>query len=166
MSSGAEALTLPRAGARGALSLPQAGETLEIEGYASLWGQRDLGGDVVARGAFAESLALRPAGEVAMLWRHGPRDSVGLWDEIEEDTRGLRVRGRVTAPTAAALVRSGAVDGLSIGYRTARARRDARAGVRVLSGVDLREVSLVAFPMLPGARVTKTDRCSPSLLGG
>lgn len=126
---------------------------LEIEGYASLWWARDLGGDVVARGAFAESLGLRPAQEVAMLWRHAPGEAVGVWDEIAEDATGLRVRGRVTAPTAAALVRSGAVDGLSIGYRTARARRDGGSGARVLSGVDLREVSLVAFPMLPGARV-------------
>lgn len=88
-----------------------------------------------------------------MLWRHAADAEVGVWDELREDARGLFVRGRVTAPHAAALVKSGAVEGLSIGYRTARARRGDGGRVRVLSAVDLREVSLVAFPMLPGARV-------------
>lgn len=139
------------------------GPGFPIEGYASLWWAKDLGGDVMARGAFADSLARRPAGEVGMLWRHAAGAVVGVWDELREDARGLFVRGRVTAPAAAALVRSGAVDGLSIGYRTARARRGDGGRVRVLSGVDLREVSLVAFPMLPGARVRASARAAPGV---
>ena len=80
---------------------------------------------------------------------------LGVWDEVAEDERGLRVRGRIepwsaVSRMAEALARAGALDGLSIGYRTARARRDGR--LRVLSGVELWEVSLVTFPMLPGAR--------------
>ena len=130
-------------------------ETLAIEGYASLWGQADLNGDVVAEGAFAESLARRGAAGVRMLHQHDERAVVGMWDEIVEDGRGLRVRGRVfdwsaEARFARSLVRAGALDGLSIGFRTARARREGR--LRVLSGVDLWEVSLVTFPMLAGAR--------------
>lgn len=126
-----------------------------IQGYASLWGVADLNGDVVARGAFADSLARTGAGGVRMLHQHESRAVVGVWDEMVEDERGLRVRGRIhdwsgEARYAAALTRAGALDGLSIGFRAAKARRERR--LRVLSAVELWEVSLVTFPMLPGAR--------------
>ncbi len=128
---------------------------LVIEGYASLWGAADLNGDVAQAGAFADSLAKTGAEGVRMLHGHDGRAVVGVWDEIAEDARGLFVRGRIMdwspeARLAQALSRAGALDGLSIGYRTARARRQGR--LRVLSGVELWEVSLVTFPMLPGAR--------------
>lgn len=128
---------------------------LLIEGYASLWGVADLNGDVVARGAFADSLARSGAGGVRMLHQHESRAVVGVWDEMVEDARGLWVRGRIEdwsaeARYAAALSRAGALDGLSIGFRAVKARRDGR--LRVLSAVDLWEVSLVTFPMLTGAR--------------
>lgn len=133
--------------------LVQAG--LAIQGYASLWGVADLNGDVVARGAFADSLTRTGAGGVRMLHLHESRAVIGVWDEIVEDDRGLLVRGRIAdwsaeARYAQALSRAGALDGLSIGFRAAKARRDGR--LRVLSGVELWEVSLVTFPMLPGAR--------------
>ena len=126
-----------------------------IEGYASLWGQADLNGDVTARGAFADSLARTGAGGVRMLQQHESRAPVGVWEEMVEDDRGLFVRGRIMdwspeARFAQALARAGAMDGLSIGFRAVKARRDGR--LRVLSGVSLWEVSLVTFPMLPGAR--------------
>ena len=126
-----------------------------IEGYASLWGRADLNGDVTARGAFQESLARTGAGGVRMLHQHEGRAVVGVWDEMIEDERGLFVRGRIMdwspqARFAQALVRAGALDGLSIGFRAAKARREGR--LRVLSGVDLWEVSLVVFPALMGAR--------------
>ena len=128
---------------------------LAISGYASLWGIADLNGDVVARGAFAASLARTGAGGVRMLHQHEARAVVGVWDRIEEDERGLYVEGRVMdwsaeARFARALSRAGALDGLSIGFRSHRARRDGR--LRVLVEVELWEVSLVTFPMLPGAR--------------
>lgn len=128
---------------------------LRIEGYASLWGVADLNGDVVARGAFAATLAKAGAGGVKMLHQHEGRSPVGVWDEAVEDDRGLRVRGRVfdwsaEARFAQALARAGAMDGLSIGFCSRRARRDGR--LRVLVEVELWEVSLVTFPMLPGAR--------------
>jgi HK97 family phage prohead protease len=149
----------------GSTTLPRRGRenagTLLIAGYASLWGAADLNGDVVQAGAFAESLAKTGAEGVRMLHGHDGRAVVGVWDEIAEDARGLFVRGRIMdwspeARLAQALSRAGALDGLSIGYRTARARRQGR--LRVLSGVELWEVSLVTFPMLPGARfsVSKT----------
>jgi HK97 family phage prohead protease len=122
---------------------------LLIEGYASLWGVADLNGDVVAEGAFGRSLARAGPGEIRMLFQHDGRAPVGVWDEVAEDGKGLFVRGRIEswsaeARFAAALARAGALDGLSIGFRTARARRDGR--LRVLSEVELWEVSLVTVP--------------------
>lgn len=133
----------------------EVGSGLTIQGYASLWAVADLNGDVVAKGAFADSLKRTGAGGVRMLHQHESRAVVGVWDEIVEDDRGLYVRGRIAdwsaeARYARALSRAGALDGLSIGFRAAKARRDGR--LRVLSGVELWEVSLVTFPMLPGAR--------------
>jgi len=122
---------------------------LQIEGYASLWGVADLNGDVVQAGAFADSLAKTGAEGVRMLNQHDARAPVGVWEQIVEDARGLFVRGRIEDWSAEARF-AGALDGLSIGYRTARARRQGR--LRVLSAVELWEVSLVTFPMLPGAR--------------
>ncbi|RZJ01484.1 MAG: HK97 family phage prohead protease [Brevundimonas sp.] len=128
---------------------------LRIEGYASLWGVADLNGDVVARGAFAQSLAKAGSTGVKMLHQHESRAPVGVWDEAIEDDRGLFVQGRIMdwsadARFAQALSKAGALDGLSIGFRSRKARRDGR--LRVLVEVELWEVSLVTFPMLPGAR--------------
>ncbi len=130
-----------------------------IEGYASLFGRRDQGGDVVQKGAYGASLAkLRAEGRrVKMLWQHDPSEPIGVWDEVREDATGLWVKGRVLPDVArgreaAALLAAGAIDGLSIGYRTVKAERDGR-GQRLLSELELWEVSLVTFPMLPEARV-------------
>lgn len=130
-----------------------------IEGHASLWGIADRSGDIVERGAFAASLArLRAQGEsVRMLWQHDPREVIGVWDEVTEDARGLHVRGRILPDVARgrealALLAAGALDGLSIGYRTLRATKDAQ-GRRRLHEIELWEVSLVTFPMLREARI-------------
>lgn len=134
-------------------------DATEIKGYASLFGQTDQGGDVVMRGAYAASLkALRDQGRtVKMLWQHDPAQPIGVWDDVREDKRGLYVKGRILTATpkgaeAAALIEAGAIDGLSIGYRTQKATR-AQDGTRRLTQVELWEVSLVTFPMLPAARV-------------
>ncbi|MDO5704107.1 MAG: HK97 family phage prohead protease [Paracoccus sp. (in: a-proteobacteria)] len=134
-----------------------------IEGYASLFGLTDQGGDAVAPGAFAASLERLTAkgDKVRMLWQHDPAKPIGVWDEVREDSRGLWVRGRLLpdvtlAREAAALISAGAIDGLSIGYRTIRAEKDA-AGRRSLKEVELWEVSLVTFPMLPEAKVGRKD---------
>ncbi|MEG1452631.1 HK97 family phage prohead protease [Brevundimonas sp.] len=129
---------------------------MRIEGYASLWGVADLNGDVVQRGAFADSLARTGAEGVRMLWQHDGRVVIGGWQRIFEDERGLWVEGAVgdwsaEARMAQAVCAAGAVDGLSIGYRTAKARKSGR--LRVLSGVQLWEVSVVTFPALAGARL-------------
>ncbi|MCG6110855.1 MAG: HK97 family phage prohead protease [Paracoccus sp.] len=134
-----------------------------IEGYASLFGLTDQGGDAVLPGAFSASLA-RIAGrgdKVRMLWQHDPTRPIGVWDEVREDGKGLWVKGRLLpdvaqAREAAALIQAGAIDGLSIGYRTLRAERD-KAGRRVLAEVELWEVSLVTFPMLAEAKVDRKE---------
>ena len=147
---------LPHPGSlEGSPSLPTRGRETRIKGYASLWGVADLNRDVTARGCFGESLAARGASGVKMLHQHADAP-VGVWDALVEDARGLRVAGRVMdwSPQARfcqALVRAGALDGLSIGFRAVAARKD--GALRVLSAVDLWEVSLVTFPMLPGARL-------------
>lgn len=130
-----------------------------IEGYASLFGEKDTGNDVVAPGAFAGSLAGLMAANrrVKMLWQHDPAQPIGVWDEVKEDARGLMVKGRILQDVekgreALALVSAGAMDGLSIGYRTVRADRGAK-GERVLMELDIWEVSLVTFPMLQTARI-------------
>jgi HK97 family phage prohead protease len=130
-----------------------------VEGYASLFGRSDQGGDIVQPGAYGASLnrlAAR-AGRVKMLWQHDPAQPIGVWDEVREDATGLWVKGRILTEVekgreAAALVAAGAIDGLSIGYRTVKAERDGK-GRRLLSELELWEVSLVTFPMLPEARV-------------
>lgn len=131
----------------------------EISGYASLFGSVDQGGDVVAKGAYGASLAAGGAAgrRVKMLWQHDPAQPIGVWDEVREDARGLWVKGRILDSVAkgreaAALIAAGAIDGLSIGYRTVRAAKT-QSGQRILSELDLWEVSLVTFPMLPSARV-------------
>lgn len=131
----------------------------KIEGYASLFGSSDQGGDVVEKGAYASSLSrARSTGRrIKMLWQHDPSEPIGIWDEVREDEQGLWVKGRILTEIArgreaAALIAAGAIDGLSIGYRTVKARSNKR-GVRHLMELDLWEVSLVTFPMLPQARV-------------
>lgn len=143
---------------------PDAGITVTdgvvVSGYASLFGKRDQGGDVVQPGAYAASLAALATGgrRVKMLWQHDPAQPIGVWDEVREDATGLWVKGRILSEVergreAAALLAAGAIDGLSIGYRTKRAERDGK-GQRLLSELELWEVSLVTFPMLPEARVS------------
>jgi HK97 family phage prohead protease len=127
-------------------------------GYASLFGQADLGRDMVLPGAFRASLARRSAAGVKMLFQHDPAEPIGVWLDIREDASGLYVMGRLATEVARArdilsLMRAGALDGLSIGFRTVRGRTDAKTGVRSLIEVDLWEISIVTFPMLPGARV-------------
>ena len=131
------------------------GDDLSIEGYASRFGQPDQGGDTVAPGAYAASLATER--RVKMLWQHDATQPIGVWTEVREDTQGLWVKGRLLdgvarAKEAAALIRAGAIDGLSIGYRTRRAVKNDGGG-RLLTELELWEVSLVTFPMLPSARV-------------
>ena len=127
-----------------------------FEGYASLFDVVDQGMDSVAKGAFAKSLAVR---KPKMLWQHDPTKVIGIWESVQEDERGLFVKGRILKDVAKgaeamALLRAGALDGLSIGYRTINAMKEGNGSVRKLLEVDLFEISLVTFPMLPSATIS------------
>ncbi|WP_045836043.1 HK97 family phage prohead protease [Hyphomicrobium sp. 99] len=156
-----EHFLLPASLSKRSRALPLEAKALDdgvFEGYASLFNREDLGHDVIAPGAFRDSLLNRGAARIKMLFQHDPAEPIGVWDEIREDARGLFVRGRLTTAVSKArevleLMRAGALDGLSIGFKTVKARRDAATGVRRLEKVDLWEISVVTFPMLPGARV-------------
>ncbi|MDP3491606.1 MAG: HK97 family phage prohead protease [Hyphomonadaceae bacterium] len=129
-------------------------ETLVIEGYASLFGLEDLAGDVVRAGAFTRTLAR--GGEVRMLLSHVGGRTAGRWTTMREDGRGLFVRGLVTDDTAAGqaalkLIGERAMSGLSIGF-IARDWSPRVVRGRELREIELREISLVTSPMLPGAQ--------------
>jgi HK97 family phage prohead protease len=124
-----------------------------IEGYASVFGVEDLAGDVVRAGAFARSLR---TGWPGMLLQHAGGRLAGRWTSVREDGRGLYVRGLVVGDTIAGraaleLIGRERLDGLSIGF-IARTWKPRVGGGRELTELDLREISLVASPMLPAAR--------------
>ena len=130
-------------------------------GYASVFNQVDGGGDMVMPGAFRQSLKRRKPKNIRMLFQHDPATPVGVWLDIFEDKHGLFVRGKLTSGVQRAselnqLLDQGAIDGLSIGFKTQRARRDKATGIRKIYQLDLWEVSLVTFPMLTSARITRS----------
>jgi HK97 family phage prohead protease len=142
-----------------------------FEGYASLFGLADLGKDVVEPGAFRDSINRRGPGGIKLLWQHDPAEPIGRWITLTEDERGLFVMGQLSLAVARAreihaLMREGAVDGLSIGFRSEKARTEPRSGLRRLERVDLWEISIVTFPMLPQARVSavKALRSAPAFV--
>ena len=125
-----------------------------VEGYASKFGIEDQGGDIVVKSAFSKSLAGRMP---KMLWQHDPSQPIGIWTEAKEDDTGLYVKGQINMDVQRgrethSLIKSGAIDGMSIGYRTRKAVKTA-SGARELSDLDLWEVSMVTFPMLLEATV-------------
>ena len=129
-----------------------------IEGYASVFGVPDLNGDRVRRGAFTNILIPARRNRVKMLYQHAADRPIGYWREMRETAHGLFVRGEIILDSAhgqevATLIEAGALDGLSIGFRT-RAARKIKGG-RELTLVDLWEISVVTFPMAPGARITR-----------
>lgn len=131
----------------------------EFEGYLSVFGNEDLGRDVVVAGAFTKSLGRRPAGKVKMLRQHYTDDPIGVWTDLVEDAKGLKGRGKLILDTVKgrethALMRAGALDGLSIGYRTLKDRFDRQKGIRFIEEVDLVEGSIVTFPANPKAVIS------------
>ena len=122
---------------------------MRFAGYAAVFGQPDKGGDIIRKGAFAA--ALQRAGEVPLLWQHKAGAVIGRIEHLSEDERGLRVIAAVGDARASRLLEARKVDGLSFGYRVREAKS---AGMhRELVELDLVEVSLVANPMQPRARV-------------
>ncbi len=137
-----------------------------VEGYASLFGEIDQARDMVMRGAFAATLAARGVHRIPMLFQHDPSEPVGVWLELREDHRGLYARGRLIPEVTRAreltsLIEAGAIDGLSIGFRTVKGQIDPRSRIRRLIAVDLWEISIVTFPLLNGARVQAVKQVAP-----
>jgi HK97 family phage prohead protease len=122
---------------------------VRFAGYAAIFDRPDRSGDIIRRGAFAR--ALQAAGEVPLLWQHKAGAVVGRIEHLSEDERGLRVIAALGDERAARLLQSGKVDGLSFGYRVREAK--SAGPMRELIELDLIEVSLVAHPMQPKARV-------------
>ena len=136
------------------LEVKATGEEGQIEGYGAVFGNRDSYGDIMVKGAFAETLKGR---KPKMLWQHNMLDPIGSWDEYYEDERGLYMKGRIAIKStkgrdAYELVKAGAIDGLSIGYVTKDYEME--AGARLLKKVDLFETSLVTIQANAAAMVT------------
>jgi len=138
---------------------PQSGE---FEGYASVFDNVDADMDIISKGAFADTISKRMSNgnKPKMLWQHKSDELIGVWDEFLEDDRGLYVKGRLIVDVAKgrealALMRQGALDGMSVGFMTEAATDEGPSGsVRRILKVDLWEVSLVTWGANTQARVT------------
>ena len=133
----------------------------KFEGYASVFGNRDLGNDVISKGAFVKTLRRTGAKRVKLLYQHKTDMPIGVFDSIKEDEHGLFVKGRLALNTqlgreAYELMKMGALDGMSIGFRAnpKMVSYDKRSKKRTINEVELMEISLVTFPMNPKATIT------------
>jgi HK97 family phage prohead protease len=139
------------------------GDDGTVEGYASLFGEVDQARDMVMPGAFRQTLARRGIRRIPMLFQHDPAEPIGIWLELIEDSRGARgklIPDVQRSREVLALVKAGAIDGLSIGFKTVKGRVDPKTRVRKLAQVDLWEISIVTFPLLSGARVHAVKQAS------
>jgi uncharacterized protein len=144
-----------------ALEIKVTGEDGRVEGYGSVFGVRDNYDDVIAPGAFLQSLKEHKAQGTmpAMLWQHSSDCPIGVWTEMVEDAKGLRIQGQLALDTvkgkeAYALLKMGAINGLSIGFMSKEWMYDRESEIRTLTEIDLWEVSLVTFPANEKARIT------------
>lgn len=144
-----------------ALQIKATGDDGTVEGYGSVFGVRDNYDDVIAKGAFDASLKAHKAEGTmpAMLWQHDSGQPIGIWTEMVEDAKGLRIKGQLALETvrgkeAHTLLKMGALNGLSIGFMSKQWAYDRDTEVRTLTEIDLWEVSLVTFPANEKARVT------------
>lgn len=145
-----------------ALDVKAIGEDGSIEGYGSIFGNVDSYGEIVLPGAFTQSLvdAKRKGLSIKMLWQHDSEKPIGVWEDLAEDAKGLWAKGRLAvgvSPLASevhGLLKMGALDGLSIGYRTIDADpHPTKPGIINLKTLALREVSIVTFAANDRARI-------------
>ncbi len=132
-----------------------------LEGYGSVFNHKDAYSDIVAPGAFKNTLAAHKAAGTmpAMLWQHKSDEPIGIWSAMSEDGKGLLVAGQLDLDTtrgreAHSLLKKGAIKGLSIGFMSKQWVYDRDSDIRTLTEVDLWEVSLVTFPANGKAGVT------------
>ena len=133
-----------------------------FEGYASVFNNKDLGNDVIRRGAFADTLKGKKPKQIKLLYQHKTDEPIGVIDSLSEDNRGLYIKGRLAMGTQKGkevyeLMKMGAIDSMSIGYRMSADdyKYDPKDKRRIIKSVDLMEISLVTFPMNPKAKITK-----------
>lgn len=142
------------------LETKELGRDGQFSGYASVYGNVDQGGDIVEAGAFRAALdPSKP--KPKMLWQHDPSQVIGVWDGLQDDATGLRASGRLLTEIqkgheALILMKAGAIDGLSIGYRVTETDYivTPKGTVRQIKSADLLEISVVTFPMNPKSLVT------------
>ena len=132
-----------------------------IEGYGSVFDVRDSYSDIVVKGAFAASIKSHRENKSmpAMLWQHDTSTILGVWTEMSEDSNGLKLKGKLAMDTvkgkeAHALLKMGALNGLSIGFMSKQAQYDEKTEIRTLTEVEIWETSIVTFPANTKARVT------------
>ncbi|MGY3331320.1 HK97 family phage prohead protease [Mesorhizobium sp. USDA 4775] len=143
------------------LSIKAVKEDGFFSGYGSVFGVVDSYNEIIAAGAFGASLADRKAKgrKFPILWQHRTDQPLGTYSRVEEDEKGLYVEGQLLtkdvtkAREAASLMRSGAIDGLSVGFWTRESSLDEKTGIRTLTRVDLAEVSIVTVPANDDARI-------------
>lgn len=132
-----------------------------FSGYASVFNVEDHQHDVVLPGAFAQSLQniREKKRHIKLLWQHHPEQPIGVFTQIKEDKKGLYVEGKLLLDIEKgrevySLLKSGAVDSMSIGYHPITYYYDEAKQIRYLQQVDLWEISLVTFPANDQATVT------------
>jgi uncharacterized protein len=133
-----------------------------FSGYAAIFDVPDKGRDIIRAGAFAQSLRARSRFDVPLLWQHDQQEPIGIIEQLREDDRGLHITAKLSLDSARgkdayALMKDGAITGLSIGYRAREAAPLPRSQMRELRNVDLIEISLVSLPMQPLARLTSVS---------
>jgi len=139
----------------------------EFEGYGAVFGNIDGGRDILEPGAFSKSLR-KGTKRIKMLWQHDPSEPIGIWTDIVEDDRGLRVKGKLELGIrrgleAHTMLKTGIIDSMSIGYRTVVAEYDSARDIRSLKELDLWEISLVTFPMNPKATISSVKGADPTI---
>ena len=133
-----------------------------FEGYASVFNNKDLGNDVIRKGSFLKSIKKKKPNQIKLLYQHKTDEPIGVIDSIEEDNKGLKIKGRLAMGTQKGrevyeLMKMGALDAMSIGYKMNPDgyKYDDKRKRRVIKEVDLMEISMVTFPMNPKAKITK-----------
>lgn len=134
-----------------------------IEGYASVFNNVDLGGDVVVPGAFTKTLKERlKKGAIKLMDSHkvgeGTAAVIGVVADAKEDERGLWFRGKLSSVQRAQEIRTkvkeGILNALSFGYDVVKSTSDPKSGVQYLKELKLHEVSVVIWGMNPLAELT------------
>ena len=145
------------------LEVKEVNEDGTFVGYASVFGNVDLVGDVVEAGAFKQTIN-HSKGKVPILWQHDSRQPIGVTEEMKEDEKGLWIKARLALATqrgreAYELLKMGAIKGLSIGYDVVKQKME--GGVRKLKELRLWEISVVTFAANPEAAVLSVKSVVP-----